>query len=134
MSTGARVMVVGSGAREHAVAAAIAAGGHEVVTAPGNAGTERFGRNVAIRADDLEGLVQLAKQERVELVVVGPELPLVLGLVDALEARGVRAFGPQRAAARLEGSKSFMKRFCKQYAIPTAPFAIFDAADDAERY
>jgi phosphoribosylamine--glycine ligase len=61
-------------------------------------------------------------------------MPLVLGLVDALEARGVRAFGPHRAAARLEGSKSFMKRFCKQHGIPTAPFAVFDAPDDAERY
>jgi phosphoribosylamine--glycine ligase len=134
MARRARVMVVGSGAREHALAAALAACDHEVVTAPGNAGTESVGRNVPVLADDIAGLVELATRERVDLVVVGPELPLVLGLVDALEACGVRAFGPSRAAARLEGSKAFMKRFCERHGIPTAPFAIFDDADAAERH
>jgi phosphoribosylamine--glycine ligase len=130
----ARVIVVGGGSREHALAAAVAAGGHEVIVAPGNAGTDAIGRNVPVRADDVPGIVSLAEDERADLVVVGPELPLTLGLVDALEARGVRAFGPSRAAARLEGSKAFMKRFCERHGIPTAPFAVFDDAAAAERH
>jgi phosphoribosylamine--glycine ligase len=131
MTRTAKVLVVGSGAREHSLAAAIAAEGHEVIHAPGNAGTELLGRNVGIRADDISGLVDLAVGERARLVVVGPEVPLVLGLVDALEARGVRTFGPSRAAARLEGSKAHMKRFCERHRIPTAPFAIFEDPDEA---
>ena len=134
MTTANRVVIVGSGAREHALAAAIVAGGHEVVVAPGNAGTEAVARNVAVRADDVPGLVDLAVAEKADLVVVGPEMPLTLGLSDALAARGVLAFGPSKAAARLEGSKSFMKRFCERHRIPTAAFAVFDDADAAERH
>src|SRR5579859_1849093 len=131
---GASILVVGAGAREHALGSALAAGGHRVVTAPGNAGTAAVGRNAPVRADDVHGMVDLALRERVDLVVVGPEAPLTAGLVDALEAKGVRAFGPSLAAARLEGSKAFMKRFCERHGIPTAPFAVFDDADAAERY
>jgi phosphoribosylamine--glycine ligase len=134
MGTSARIIVVGAGAREHALACALARGGHQVVTAPGNAGTERVGPNVPVAADDVHGLVDRAVRERADLVVVGPELPLTLGLVDALTARGVRAFGPTRAAARLEGSKAFMKRFCERHGIPTASFAVFDDADAAEQH
>jgi phosphoribosylamine--glycine ligase len=134
MTSPTKVLVVGSGAREHSLAAALGAGGHEVLTAPGNVGTEAVGRNMGVRADDIEGLVELAVRERAQLVVVGPEVPLVLGLVDALEARGVRAFGPSRAAARLEGSKAFMKRFCDRHRIPTAPFAVFEHAGDATEH
>jgi phosphoribosylamine--glycine ligase len=129
-----RVVVVGGGAREHALASILAAAGHAVVCAPGNGGTEQVGRNAAVRADDIDGLVELAARERADLVVVGPEGPLTLGLVDALQARGIRAFGPTRAAARLEGSKAFMKRFCERHRIPTAAFAVFDDADAAERH
>lgn len=130
-----RVVVVGSGAREHALARALAAAGCEVVVAQGNAGTAADCRNAPVRADDVEGLVGLATREKADLVVVGPEAPLVAGLVDVLTARGIRAFGPTRAAARLEGSKAFMKRFCERHRIPTAPFAVFeDDADAAERH
>jgi phosphoribosylamine--glycine ligase len=129
-----KVIVVGSGAREHALSSAIAAGGHEVIVAPGNAGTQLVGRNADVRADDLPGLVELATAENARLVVVGPELPLTLGLVDALAARGIPAFGPTRAAAQLEASKAFMKRFCNRHGIATAPFAVFDDADSAERH
>src|SRR5258708_358107 len=122
---GARVVVVGAGAREHALAAALSSTGHEIVCAPGNAGTALLGRNADVAMDDVPGLVELAVSERASLVVVGPELPLQLGLVDALEARGVAAFGPKRAAARLEGSKVFMKHFCERHGIPTAAFAVF---------
>lgn len=134
MALGSRVMMVGSGAREHALAVALASSGHEIVAAPGNAGTEQLGKNAAVQADDVDGLVSLALDERVDLVVVGPELPLVFGLVDALQARGVTAFGPSRTAARLEGSKAFMKGFCARHGIPTAPFAVFDDPDAAERH
>jgi phosphoribosylamine--glycine ligase len=133
-SSSARVIVVGSGAREHALGAALAGGGHDVVVTPGNAGTALVGRNAGVRADDVAGIVELAVHERASLVVVGPEQPLTLGLVDALAARGVRAFGPSKAAARLEGSKAFMKRFCERHGIATASFAVFDDADAAERH
>ncbi len=132
---------MGGGAREHALAAALADAGHSVVCAPGNAGTdgtEASGpgevRNAPVRADDVPGLVELALRERADLVVVGPELPLTLGLVDALLARGIHAFGPTRAAARLEASKAFMKRFCERHRIPTARFAVFDDASAAEAH
>jgi phosphoribosylamine--glycine ligase len=134
MSNGKRVIIVGSGAREHALATAIAAAGHTVIAAPGNPGTEKVARNAAVRADDVPALVELAVDEKADLVVVGPELPLTLGLVDALAARGIRAFGPSKAAAQLEGSKAFMKRFCKRHGIPTAAFEVFDDPDAAERY
>jgi phosphoribosylamine--glycine ligase len=128
-----KVLIVGGGAREHALGRALA-GRHEIVTAPGNAGTARLGRNAGVRVDDVEGIVALAREEKVDLVVVGPEAPLVLGVVDALEASGVRAFGPSRAAARLEGSKAFMKRFLTRHGIATAPYAIFEDPDGAEAY
>ena len=129
-----RVLIVGAGAREHALGAALASSGHEVLAAPGNPGTALVGRNVPVRSDDIPGLVDVAERERVDLVVVGPEGPLALGLVDALGGRGIRAFGPTRAAARLETSKSFMKRFCSRNGIPTAPYEVFDDADRAERH
>jgi phosphoribosylamine--glycine ligase len=130
----AHVIVVGGGAREHAFASALAAAGHRVTTAPGNAGTAAVGRNVDVKADDVEGLVALAERERADLVFVGPEAPLTRGLVDALQASGLRAFGPSKAAARLEGSKAFMKRFCARHGVPTASFEVFSDADAAERH
>ena len=123
---------MGAGAREHALATALRE--HDLIIAPGNAGTAGVGRNVAVAASDVAGLVALAERERVDLVVVGPEAPLTLGLVDALEAKGIVAFGPSRAAARLEGSKAFMKEFLKRHAIPTAPFAVFDDAEQAKAH
>jgi phosphoribosylamine---glycine ligase len=129
-----RVLVVGSGAREHALGKSIAEAGVHLLFAPGNAGTSRIGRNVAVRVDDVGGLVDLAARESVDLVVVGPELPLALGLVDALAARGISAFGPSRAAARLEASKEHMKRFLARHAIPTAPFDVFSDARLAKEH
>jgi phosphoribosylamine--glycine ligase len=129
-----RVLLVGSGAREHALAEAVARSGAVVFVAPGNAGTTTLGRNVPIQLDDVPGLVDLAVRESVDLVVVGPELPLTLGLVDALADRGIPAFGPTRAAARLEASKAFMKRFLARHGIPTASFEIFDDAALARDY
>lgn len=122
-----KVLIVGSGGREHALCWALAASPlvEEVVCAPGNAGIAAEARCAEVRADDAEGLVELARAERADLVVVGPELPLVLGLVDRLRAAGMKAFGPTAAAARLEGSKAFAKAFCARHGIPTAAFRTF---------
>ncbi len=129
-----RVLIVGGGAREHAFGAALAAEGCLVTTAPGNAGTRTVGDNVDVRADDVDALVAVAVQKSVDLVLVGPEAPLTRGLADAMRARGILTFGPGRAAAQLEASKAFMKRFCARHRIPTADFAVFDDADAAERH
>jgi phosphoribosylamine--glycine ligase len=106
---GARVLVVGGGGREHALVAALVADPvvGAVVAAPGNPGIAALARCAPVRVDDVDALVALAVAERVDLVVVGPEAPLVAGLVDALAARDVPAFGPSAEAARLEGSKAY---------------------------
>ena len=128
------VLVVGGGSREHALASALASEGHDLVFAPGNGGTAILGKNTNVAMGNVPALVDLAKHEKVDLVVVGPELPLTLGLVDALEAQGISAFGPSKAAARLEGSKAFMKELCKKYGVPTAAFAVFEDAEKAKAY
>jgi phosphoribosylamine--glycine ligase len=127
-----RILIIGSGAREHALGSALE--GHTLLFAPGNAGTARLGRNAPVAATDLDRLVALAERERVDLVVVGPEAPLTLGLVDRLADRSILAFGPSRAAAQLEGSKVFMKEFLAQNGIPTAAFAVFRDADAARAH
>ncbi|MEM9730942.1 MAG: phosphoribosylamine--glycine ligase [Myxococcota bacterium] len=130
-----RILVVGSGAREHALAWCLAKDeGVEIIAAPGNAGTAALGRNVAIDPTDAAAVVALAKRESVDLAVVGPEAPLVAGVVDALVEHGIQAFGPDRAAARLEGSKIFSKEFMARHDVPTAGFAVFDDADAATAY
>jgi phosphoribosylamine--glycine ligase len=124
-----KVLIVGSGGREHALAwkCAMSPRVAEVLVAPGNAGTagEAKVRNVAVQAEDVAGLVALAKSERVDLTIIGPEAPLVLGVVDAFEAAGLRCFGPRKSPARLEGSKSFTKEFLRRHGIPTAAYATF---------
>jgi phosphoribosylamine--glycine ligase len=117
-----RVLVVGAGGREHALTWAIAASPlvDALYCAPGNAGIAEEAECVTIRATDIAGLVGFCRRERIDFVVVGPEAPLVLGLVDALEAEGVPAFGPSAAAAALEGSKGYGKDLCRRAGIPTA--------------
>jgi phosphoribosylamine---glycine ligase len=129
-----RVLVVGSGAREHALGQALAPLCPELFFAPGNAGTAALGTNVAVQPSDVAGLTAWADRGAMDLVVVGPELPLTLGLVDALEAAGLVAFGPSRAAARLEASKAFMKDVCKRARVPTAEYAVFDDAEAARAH
>ena len=130
------VMVVGSGAREHALAHKLAQSPSvtRVLCAPGNGGTAAFAKNLAVNAEDIGAVVALAKAHAVDFVVVGPEGPLVAGLVDALAVAGIEAFGANASAARLEGSKSFSKRFMLRHGIPTAQAAMFDDADAATAY
>jgi len=127
-----KVLVVGSGGREHALAwkCAQSARVTQVLVAPGNAGTalEPKLRNVAVAADDIDALVALARSEQVALTIIGPEVPLVLGVVDAFSAAGLRCFGPHRAPAQLEGSKAFTKAFLRRHRIPTAAYATFTKA------
>jgi phosphoribosylamine---glycine ligase len=122
-----RVLVVGSGGREHALAWAISASPlvDALFCAPGNAGIAEEAECIAIGATDIAGLVGFCRRERIDFVVVGPEAPLVLGLVDALEADGIPAFGPSAAAAALEGSKAFAKDLCLRAGIPTAAYRRF---------
>jgi phosphoribosylamine--glycine ligase len=131
-----RVLVVGSGGREHALCWSIAASPlcDKLFCAPGNAGIAQEAECVAIAVDDVAGIVDFAKRERIDFVVVGPELPLVLGLVDRLGEAGIKAFGPSARAAALEGSKAFMKDLCAKYGIPTAAYGRFTAADDAKLF
>jgi len=133
-----KILVIGSGGREHALAWKLAQSPHvdEVVVAPGNAGTAREPRmrNANVSATDLDGMLKLARDERADFTVVGPEAPLVAGMVDAFRAAGLRIFGPTAAAAQLEGSKSFTKGFLARHAIPTAHYAVFTALDPALAY
>jgi phosphoribosylamine--glycine ligase len=128
-----KVLVVGSGAREHALASRIARSTlvERVLCAPGNGGTAAIGENIAVDAEDVAAVVRAAKAHAVDLVVVGPEGPLVLGLVDALADAGILAFGPNKGAARLEGSKAFSKAFMRRHGVPTADAMVFGDAEAA---
>ena len=124
-----RVLIIGGGGREHALAWKCARSSRvaEVIVAPGNAGTatEHKVRNANVSAENIPGLVALARSEGVGLTIVGPEAPLVAGVVDEFEKAGLRCFGPRRAAAQLEGSKAFTKEFLRRHRIPTASYATF---------
>src|SRR5829696_5781125 len=130
------ILLIGSGGREHALAWAIAASAlcDRLLIAPGNPGTAQCGQNVALDAADHAAVAAFCRAEGINLVVVGPEAPLVAGLVDDLAAAGIKAFGPTKAAARLEGSKGFTKELCREFGIPTAAFARFREAEAAMRY
>jgi phosphoribosylamine--glycine ligase len=130
------VILVGSGAREHALAWKLRQSPWltNLWIAPGNAGTRALGENVAIPASDIEGVVALAKERRAELVIVGPEDPLARGLVDRLSVEGVAAFGPSQAAAHIEFSKAFSKDLMERHGIPTAAHRTFGNRTDARNY
>jgi phosphoribosylamine--glycine ligase len=131
-----RVLIIGSGGREHALAWAIAASPllAALFVAPGNPGTAAIATNVPIRATDIAALVAFAELERIDLVIPGPEAPLVAGIADALAIAGIRCCGPSAAAAELEGSKTFCKEIADQAGIPTAAWESFSDADAAHEY
>ncbi|MEL0023365.1 MAG: phosphoribosylamine--glycine ligase [Alphaproteobacteria bacterium] len=128
-----KILLVGSGGREHALAWAISGSAllDELVIAPGSDAMSSLGRCVDCAVDDIDAIMALAQQMPADLVVIGPEVPLVLGLADKLEAAGIAAFGPSMAAARLEGSKGFAREVCERHNIPQAKFAIVDTIDAA---
>jgi len=131
-----KVLVVGSGGREHALAWKLTQSRRvsHILVAPGNAGTAATAENVDIAATDLQGLVRLARNRRIDLVVVGPEVPLSLGLVDVMQEAGIAAFGPSRKAARLEASKSFAHDVMKKCGVPCAASRVFTDVDAARGY
>jgi phosphoribosylamine---glycine ligase len=131
-----KILVVGSGGREHALCWTIAASPlvAKLFCAPGNAGIAEVAECVAVAADDVEAVVAFSRENQIDFVVVGPEIPLVAGLVDRLEAEGIKAFGPSARAAMLEGSKGFMKDLCARYEIPTAAHGHFTSPDEAKKF
>jgi phosphoribosylamine--glycine ligase len=133
-----KILVVGSGGREHALVWKIRQSPNveKLYCAPGNAGTRLLATNVEVKANDIQGLLKFVKSERIDLTVVGPEVPLTEGIVDTFEAEGFSIFGPSKRAAEIEGSKVFSKDFMKKYHIPTASYAAFGVGQrrEAEEY
>ncbi len=131
-----RILIIGSGGREHAITWKISQSPHcsQLFIAPGNAGTATLGKNVPVGAEDVPALVTFARDNAIDLVVVGPETALAAGLVDALQAAGIRAFGPTRSAAQIESSKAFAKAFMQRHGIPSARYAAFTSYETALDY
>jgi phosphoribosylamine--glycine ligase len=127
------ILVVGSGGREHAIIWKLKQSSlvSKIYAAPGNAGIALIAETVDIKADNINGLADFAQKYNIDLTVVGPELPLTLGIVDEFNQRGLRIFGPTQTAAEIEGSKAFAKEFMRKYHIPTAPFQIFSDMSEA---
>ena len=131
-----KVLVIGGGGREHAIVHTLKKSPKvdHIWCAPGNGGIAAEAECVAIKATDIGGMVAFAKENKPDLVMVAPDDPLALGMVDALEAAGIRAFGPRKNAAIIEGSKSFAKDLMQKYNIPTAGYAVFENSADAIEY
>ena len=130
-----KILIVGSGGREHALAWKIAQSPHadKVYFAPGNGGTRLVAENVPLAETDIAGLADFAARETIELTVIGPEVPLTMGIVDEFEKRGLRIFGPSKKAVEIEGSKVFAKQFMDRHRIPTARFKVADGFDQAKK-
>jgi phosphoribosylamine--glycine ligase len=130
-----KILIVGSGGREHALAWKIARSPHaeKVFCAPGNGGTRLVAENIPTADTDVNGLLEFAEREKIDLTVVGPEGPLMLGIVDEFEKRGLKIFGPSKKAAEIEGSKVFAKQFMERHKIPTARFKVADSFDAAQK-
>jgi len=128
-----KILVIGSGGREHALAWKISQSSRleKLYCAPGNAGTMSIAENVPLGASDIQGLSDFASNEKIDLTVVGPELPLILGIVDEFEKKGLKIFGPNKNAAELEGSKVFAKQFMERHKIPTAKFKVAESLEQA---
>ena len=131
-----KIAILGSGGREHAIAYTISKSKKikKIYCLPGNAGTENVSVNININIKDFNEIYKFIKEKEIDLVIIGPEQPLVDGIVDFLEDKNVKVFGPNKIASQLEGSKIFTKNLCKKYKIPTASFGIFENKDDAVNY
>ena len=131
-----KILIVGGGGREHAIAASVARSqkADKIYCAPGNAGIAQIAECVPIGPMEFDKIVSFAREKEIDLTIVAMDDPLVGGLVDELEAAGLRAFGPRKNAAVLEGSKAFSKELMKKYHIPTADYATFDSAEEALAY
>jgi phosphoribosylamine---glycine ligase len=131
-----RILVIGNGGREHAIVWKLKQSPKvtEIYCAPGNGGIAGLATCVPIAVEDVDGLVAFAQEKQVDLTVVGPEVPLLLGVVDRFEREGLQVFGPRKQAALIEGSKRFAKELMQKYHIPTAAFASFTDAEKAKAY
>ncbi|MCX7876213.1 MAG: phosphoribosylamine--glycine ligase [Melioribacteraceae bacterium] len=133
-----KVAIIGGGGREHVIALKISESNllNELFILPGNPGTEKLGTNVPIKSDDINGIVKFCTENKIELVIIGPEKPLTMGLAEGLIENDIKVFGPTKAAARIEGEKSFAKNLMMKYNIPTASFKVFhkENYDDALNY
>lgn len=131
-----KILIIGSGGREHALGWKIKQSPlvDKIYFAPGNPGTKLLGENINIEVVDIEKLLKFAKLEKIDLTVVGPEIPLVLGIVDIFKKEKLKIFGPSKKASQIEGSKAFSKELMKKYKIPTAQYSVFDNFTDAKNY
>ncbi|WP_313343763.1 phosphoribosylamine--glycine ligase [Sedimentibacter sp.] len=129
-----KILVIGNGAREHAICHKLKQSKmvKEIYCAPGNGGISQTVNCIDIKADDLEKITEFSVSNKIDLVVIGPELPLVLGLADILKEKGIKVFGPDKKGAKLEGSKSYSKEFMKKYGIPTAKYEVYTNSHDAK--
>lgn len=129
-----KVLVIGNGAREHAICHKLKESKlvEKIYCAPGNGGISQIADCVDIKVDDLDKITEFSVKSKIDLVVIGPELPLVLGLADMLREKGIKVFGPDKKGARLEGSKSYSKEFMKKYGIPTAKYEVYTSSQDAK--
>ena len=131
-----KIAILGSGGREHALTFSISKSNKvkKIYCIPGNAGTSSLAENISIDINNFETVYEFLKKNNIDLVVVGPEDPLVNGIVDYLEKLNIKVFGPNKVASQLEGSKIFTKNLCKKYKIPTAEFGIFKNAEESYDY
>src|SRR3990167_11483252 len=131
-----KILIIGSGGREHAVGWKVSQSPRagQLFFAPGNAGTEKIGINVDIKATDVKALLEFAKKEKIDLTLALPDDPLALGIVDEFTKKGLRIWGPTKAASKLEWSKAFSKDFMRQHNLPTAKFEIFNDFEKAKTY
>ena len=122
------ICIIGSGGREHSICKMISLSSKvsKIYSIPGNAGTQQLAENINLDIDNFEKILKFLKDSKVDLVIIGPEKPLVNGIVDYLESNNIKVFGPKKISSQLEGSKTFTKNICKKYNIPTANFGIFE--------
>ena len=131
-----KILIIGSGGREHALALACkkSSDSHQIFCIPGNAGTESIAKNVNLKISDFDKIRKFIQENKVDIVIVGPEQPLVDGIVDYLNKFNIKVFGPNQKASQLEGSKIFTKNLCKKYNIPTANFGVFKNISESNKF